>query len=93
MRVTWPKSKSTSRRRRENPALSRLHDHGVQVNPMIVDGQTRGGIAHGIGNALYEWMVYDDSGQPITTTFTDISCRLRSMCPRSTAPIAARPHR
>jgi carbon-monoxide dehydrogenase large subunit len=48
-----------------------LHDHGVQVNPMIVDGQTRGGIAHGIGNALYEWMVYDDSGQPITTTFTD----------------------
>ncbi len=48
-----------------------LHDHGVQVNPMIVDGQTRGGIAHGIGNALYEWMGYDDSGQPVTTTFAD----------------------
>ncbi|HXJ02128.1 MAG TPA: molybdopterin cofactor-binding domain-containing protein, partial [Micropepsaceae bacterium] len=48
-----------------------LHDHGVQVNPMIVDGQTRGGIAHGIGNALYEWMGYDDSGQPTTTSFAD----------------------
>jgi carbon-monoxide dehydrogenase large subunit len=48
-----------------------LHDHGVQVNPMIVDGQTRGGIAHGIGNALYEWMGYDETGQPITTSFAD----------------------
>ncbi len=48
-----------------------LHDHGVQVNPMIVDGQTRGGIAHGIGNALYEYMGYDSSGQPTTTNFAD----------------------
>jgi carbon-monoxide dehydrogenase large subunit len=48
-----------------------LHDHGVQINPMIVDGQTRGGIAHGIGNALFEWMGYDDNGQPTTTTFAD----------------------
>ena len=47
------------------------HDHGVQINPMIVDGQTRGGIAHGIGNALYEWMAYDDGAQPVTTTFAD----------------------
>ncbi len=48
-----------------------LHDHGVQVNPMIVDGQTRGGIAHGIGNALYEFMGYDEAGQPTTTSFAD----------------------
>ena len=48
-----------------------LHDHGVQVNPMIVDGQTRGGIAHGIGNALYEFMGYDGNGQPTTTSFAD----------------------
>src|SRR6185369_6792881 len=48
-----------------------LHDHGVQVNPMIVDGQTRGGIAHGIGNALYEYMGYDENAQPTTTTFAD----------------------
>ena len=38
---------------------------------MIVDGQTRGGIAHGIGNALYEYMGYDENGQPTTTTFAD----------------------
>ena len=38
---------------------------------MIVDGQTRGGIAHGIGNALYEFMGYDGNGQPTTTSFAD----------------------
>lgn len=48
-----------------------LHDHGTQINPMMVDGQTRGSIAHGIGNALYERMVYDDDAQPVTTTFAD----------------------
>ena len=48
-----------------------LQDVGVRVNPMIVEGQIRGGIAHGIGNALFEQMIYDDSGQPLTTTFAD----------------------
>jgi carbon-monoxide dehydrogenase large subunit len=38
---------------------------------MMVDGQVHGGIAHGIGNAFYEWMGYDDGGQPVTTTFAD----------------------
>jgi carbon-monoxide dehydrogenase large subunit len=38
---------------------------------MLVDGQVRGGVAHGIGNAVLEWMGYDDSGQPVTTTFAD----------------------
>ena len=54
-----------------------LHDHGAQINPMIVDGQTRGGIAHGIGNALYEWMGYDGAGQPVTTTFRRLSSARR----------------
>ncbi len=48
-----------------------LQDVGIRVNPMIVDGQIRGGIAHGIGNALYEQMTYDDAGQPVTTTLAD----------------------
>jgi carbon-monoxide dehydrogenase large subunit len=48
-----------------------LQDSGRLINPMIVDGQVHGGIAHGIGNALFEWMGYDDSGQPLTTTFAD----------------------
>ena len=48
-----------------------LQDVGVRVNPMIVEGQIRGGIAHGIGNALFEQMIYDETGQPLTTTFAD----------------------
>jgi carbon-monoxide dehydrogenase large subunit len=48
-----------------------LQDSGRLINPMIVDGQVHGGIAHGIGNALFEWMGYDDGGQPLTTTFAD----------------------
>lgn len=48
-----------------------LQDVGTQVNPMIVDGQVRGGIVHGIGNALFEHMLYDDQGQPTTTTLAD----------------------
>ena len=48
-----------------------LQDSGVLINPMLVEGQVQGGIAHGIGNALYEWMGYDDAAQPVTTTFAD----------------------
>jgi carbon-monoxide dehydrogenase large subunit len=38
---------------------------------MIVEGQLVGGAAHAIGNALSEWMGYDDAAQPLTTTFAD----------------------
>jgi carbon-monoxide dehydrogenase large subunit len=48
-----------------------IHDSGRLINPMIVDGQVTGGIAHGIGNALYELMGYDDNAQPITTTLAE----------------------
>jgi aerobic carbon-monoxide dehydrogenase large subunit len=48
-----------------------VHDAGKIINPMIARGQVIGGIAHGIGNALYEWMAYDEDGQPITTTLAD----------------------
>jgi aerobic carbon-monoxide dehydrogenase large subunit len=48
-----------------------LQDSGTLINPMLVEGQIHGGVAHGIGNALYEWMGYDDSGQPVTTTYAD----------------------
>ena len=41
------------------------------INPLIVDGQVQGGVAHGIGNALLEWMQYDDNAQPLTTSFAD----------------------
>jgi carbon-monoxide dehydrogenase large subunit len=41
------------------------------INPMIVEGQVRGGVAQGIAAALYEQMVYDDEGQPVTSTLMD----------------------
>ncbi len=47
------------------------HDCGVMVNPLIVDGQVRGGVAQGIGNAFYEKIVYDDQGQLLTASFMD----------------------
>lgn len=47
------------------------HDSGNVINPMIVDGQVQGGVAHGIGNALFEHMHYDADANPLTTTFQD----------------------
>jgi carbon-monoxide dehydrogenase large subunit len=47
------------------------HDSGNIINPLIVDGQVQGGVAHGIGNALFEFMKYDAGAQPLTTTFQD----------------------
>jgi len=47
------------------------HDSGTLINPLIVDGQIQGGVAHGIGNALLEWMAYDTNATPLTVTFAD----------------------
>ena len=47
------------------------HDSGNIINPMIVDGQVQGGVAHGIGNAMFECMKYDEDANPLTTTFQD----------------------
>ena len=47
------------------------HDSGNIINPLIVDGQVQGGVAHGVGNALFERMTYDAAAQPQTTTFAD----------------------
>jgi carbon-monoxide dehydrogenase large subunit len=47
------------------------HDSGNIINPLIVDGQVQGGVAHGIGNALFERMTYDASAQPQSITFAD----------------------
>jgi 2-furoyl-CoA dehydrogenase large subunit len=40
-----------------------VHDCGRLINPMLVEGQIHGGVAHGIGNAFYEQLVWDASGQ------------------------------
>ncbi len=48
-----------------------VHDCGVVINPVVVEGQVRGGVAQGLGNALYEEMVYDHLGQPLTASYMD----------------------
>jgi carbon-monoxide dehydrogenase large subunit len=48
-----------------------VEDCGVVINPRIVDGQVRGGVAQGIAAALYERMHYDADGQPVTSTLMD----------------------
>ncbi|TCO64811.1 xanthine dehydrogenase family protein molybdopterin-binding subunit [Actinocrispum wychmicini] len=48
-----------------------VEDCGVIINPMVVDGQVRGGIAQGIACALYEKITFDTEGQPTTTTLMD----------------------
>ena len=47
------------------------HDCGNVINPMVVEGQIVGGVAHGIGNALFERLLFDENGQPLTTSFAD----------------------
>jgi carbon-monoxide dehydrogenase large subunit len=48
-----------------------VEDGGKLVNPMVVDGQIYGGLAQGIGTALYEEMPFDENGQPLAVTFAD----------------------
>ena len=55
-----------------------VEDCGTMVNPMIVEGQIRGGVAQGVGLALLERYVYDEMGQPQTTTLAEY------LLPRST---------
>jgi carbon-monoxide dehydrogenase large subunit len=48
-----------------------VEDCGRMVNPMVVEGQTYGGVAQGIGTALYEEVLYDHNAQPLTSTLAD----------------------
>jgi aerobic carbon-monoxide dehydrogenase large subunit len=48
-----------------------VDDCGRQINPLLVEGQVHGGIAQGVGQAMWEQVVYDDNGQLLTSTFMD----------------------
>jgi aerobic carbon-monoxide dehydrogenase large subunit len=48
-----------------------VHDCGTIINPTIVEGQIHGGVAQGIGGALYERLHFDDSGQLVNASFMD----------------------
>ncbi|HUC61196.1 MAG TPA: xanthine dehydrogenase family protein molybdopterin-binding subunit [Alphaproteobacteria bacterium] len=58
------------------------HDCGVVINPGLVDGQVIGGIVHGIGNALFERMIYDEGGQPLTTNYGEYLLPTATEVPR-----------
>ncbi|MFN8702722.1 MAG: xanthine dehydrogenase family protein molybdopterin-binding subunit, partial [Rhodospirillales bacterium] len=59
-----------------------IHDCGRMINPQIVEGQVLGAIVHGIGNALFEWMRYDERGQPLTVTYGDYLLPASDVLPR-----------
>jgi len=48
-----------------------VHDCGVVINPMILEGQIQGGVAQGIGNAFYEQLHFDENGQLLNASFMD----------------------
>ena len=49
--------------------LIAVDDAGTIINPLVLEGQVHGGVATGVSQALYEDYVYDDEGNPMTTTF------------------------
>jgi CO/xanthine dehydrogenase Mo-binding subunit len=59
-----------------------IHDCGTLVNPMIVEGQIHGGVAQGVGGALYERMEYDEHGQLLNASFMDFLMPYATEVPR-----------
>ena len=58
-----------------------VDDCGVQINPMIVEGQVHGGIVQGVGPALWEGAVYDDDGQLVTGSMLDYALPRADLLP------------
>jgi 2-furoyl-CoA dehydrogenase large subunit len=58
-----------------------VHDAGRLLNPLLADGQIRGGFAHGLAAALFERLVYDEDGNLLTGTFMDYLCPTGSDLP------------
>ncbi len=51
-----------------------VHDSGTIINPLLAEANLHGGLAQGIGGAVFENLVYDQAGQLLTTTFMDYTC-------------------
>jgi CO/xanthine dehydrogenase Mo-binding subunit len=60
-----------------------VHDCGNLINPLIVEGQIHGGVAQGVGGALYERIEYDESGQLINASYMDFLMPYATEVPRS----------
>ena len=59
-----------------------VDDCGTIINPLLVDGQKHGGLAQGFGQALWEAMVYDDQGQPLSQSLMDYAAPRATQFPR-----------
>ncbi|MFL6251327.1 MAG: aerobic carbon-monoxide dehydrogenase large subunit, partial [Actinomycetes bacterium] len=59
-----------------------VHDCGTLINPRIVEGQVHGGVAQGVGGALYERLHYDENGQLLNASFMDFLMPYASEVPR-----------
>jgi len=59
-----------------------VHDCGVVINPMILEGQIQGGVAQGIGNAFYEELCFDENGQLLNASFMDYLLPTADTVPR-----------
>jgi 2-furoyl-CoA dehydrogenase large subunit len=59
-----------------------VHDAGRLLNPLLAEGQVRGGLAHGLGAALFERMAYDEQGNLLTASFMDYLCTTAADLPR-----------
>jgi carbon-monoxide dehydrogenase large subunit len=62
-----------------------VHDCGVMVNPLVVEGQVFGGVAQGVGGTLYEKLVYDEQAQLRSATYMDFLIPYATEVPHITA--------
>jgi aerobic carbon-monoxide dehydrogenase large subunit len=65
-----------------------IDDVGRAINPMVVDGQTHGGVAQGVGQALWELCAYDADGQLLTASFMDYAMPRADYLPSFTTDIS-----
>ncbi len=70
-----------------------VYEVGRAINPMLVEGQLRGGVAQGLGGALLEEFSYDDAGQPQAVSFIEYRMPTAAEVPRSTSWSARTPRR
>jgi carbon-monoxide dehydrogenase large subunit len=68
-----------------------VHDCGTVINPTVVEGQIHGGVAHGLGNALYEAIVHDAAGQLLSGSLMDYALPGADMVPNVTVVHADSP--
>jgi carbon-monoxide dehydrogenase large subunit len=59
-----------------------VDDCGPQINPVIVEGQVHGGVVQGVGQALWEGAVYDESGQLVTGSLLDYALPRADVLPQ-----------